>query len=456
MQLGHPASELKKLRASDVAAILAELGRGQQAQVTALATPSAAVEALRQLKPSQQAALLAELSESDRNRCRRCWTAANLRDQAASGTNPATHPSSLSGPLLAALSIFGPGLIAANAGNDAGGILTYASAGSQFGYRTLFLMVLVTVALVVVQEMCSRLGVYTGEGLGGLLREQFSARSTFGAWPCCSIANAGLTVSEFAGVGAAFEIFGVSPYVSVPIAAVAVWALTVFGYLLEAPNGCSSSCRSPSWPTRSPPSWVTPTASRCSATWCGRISWHTHAFLVLAVALIGTTITPYMQFYVASAVVDKGVKPADYPKRADRHGQRRHLERRHQHLHHHRHRRRHRRHRAAAVRPAGRQGAEAGRRPGRPAAVRFRTARGVTARRLGGAALDLLRHRRRDGCAPFHHRTASARPRSSTVSSPCRSWSEPASPRTRQPGGARRQRPGAQRDHHPDAARPTC
>ena len=83
--------------------------------------------------------------------------------------------------LLAVLAILGPGLIAANAGNDAGGVLTYASAGSQFGYRTLFLMVLITVALVVVQEMCSRLGVYTGEGLGGLIREQFSARSTFGA-----------------------------------------------------------------------------------------------------------------------------------------------------------------------------------------------------------------------------------------------------------------------------------
>src|SRR3979490_523265 len=83
--------------------------------------------------------------------------------------------------VLAVLAILGPGLIAANAGNDAGGILTYASAGSQFGYRTPFLMVLITVALVVVQEMCSRLGVYTGEGLGGLIREQFSARATFGA-----------------------------------------------------------------------------------------------------------------------------------------------------------------------------------------------------------------------------------------------------------------------------------
>src|SRR6516162_8536338 len=118
--------------------------------------------------------------------------------------------------VLAVLATLGPGLIAANAGNDAGGILTYASAGSQFAYRTLFLMVLVTVALVVAQEMCSRLGVFTGEGLGGLIREQFSARPTFIALALLLVANAGLTVSEFAGVGAAMEIFHVSPGISIP------------------------------------------------------------------------------------------------------------------------------------------------------------------------------------------------------------------------------------------------
>jgi Mn2+/Fe2+ NRAMP family transporter len=104
--------------------------------------------------------------------------------------------------VLALLAILGPGMIAANAGNDAGGILTYASAGSQFGYRTLFLMVLITVALVVVQEMCSRLGVYTGEGLGGLIREQFSSRATFVAIALLLVANAGLAVGEFAGPAA--------------------------------------------------------------------------------------------------------------------------------------------------------------------------------------------------------------------------------------------------------------
>ena len=116
--------------------------------------------------------------------------------------------------LFAALAFAGPGLIAANAGNDAGGIATYASAGAQFGYQTLFLMVLITVGLVVVQEMCARLGAYTGEGLGALIREQFSLRVTAFALLAFLVANLGLVVSEFAGIAAALELVGVSRYVS--------------------------------------------------------------------------------------------------------------------------------------------------------------------------------------------------------------------------------------------------
>ena len=211
----------------------------------------------------------------------------------------------------AVLAIFGPGLISANAGNDAGGILTYASAGSQFGYRMLFLMVLVTVGLVVVQEMCSRLGVYTGKGLGGLLREQFSVRSSTFALILLLIANAGLTVSEFAGVGAAFDIFGVPPYVSVPIAAVAVWALTVFGTYSKAERlFLVLSLAFLAYPIAA--FLGHPGAKQVFSNLLWPHFLHTHAFLVVAVALIGTTITPYMQFYVASAVVDKGVRPANY------------------------------------------------------------------------------------------------------------------------------------------------
>ncbi|HWG12143.1 MAG TPA: divalent metal cation transporter, partial [Streptosporangiaceae bacterium] len=106
---------------------------------------------------------------------------------------------------LAYLAVAGPGLVAANAGNDAAGIATYSSAGSQFVYRTLFFMLLVTIALVIVQEMAIRLGVFTGKGIAALIREQFSLRLTGVALFCVLLANTGLVVSEFAGIGAAFE-----------------------------------------------------------------------------------------------------------------------------------------------------------------------------------------------------------------------------------------------------------
>jgi len=213
--------------------------------------------------------------------------------------------------LLGLLAILGPGLISANAGNDAGGILTYASAGSQFGYRTLFLLVLITVALVVVQEMCARLGAYTGEGLGALIREQFPLRSGAAAMVLLFIANAGLTVSEFAGVGASMELFGVSRYIAVPLALVGIWAVTVLGNysrvqrvflvmgLVFLAYPVAAVLAHPHW-----------------GTVVSNLVWphflHTKAFLLLAVALIGTTITPYMQFYLTSSVVDKGVTPKTY------------------------------------------------------------------------------------------------------------------------------------------------
>src|ERR1700722_17783550 len=141
--------------------------------------------------------------------------------------SPARRP--LRRRILTVLAFMGPGIIAANAGNDAGGIATYASAGAQYGYRTLFAMLLVTVALVVVQEMCARLGAYTGEGLGALIREQFSIRVTAFALLALVVANIGLVVSEFAGIAAAMELLHVSRFVSIPVAAVSIWALVVFG-----------------------------------------------------------------------------------------------------------------------------------------------------------------------------------------------------------------------------------
>ncbi len=213
--------------------------------------------------------------------------------------------------VLGLLAILGPGLISANAGNDAGGIITYASAGAQFGYRTLFLMVLITVALVVVQEMCSRLGAYTGEGLGALIREQFPLRSGATAMVLLFVANAGLTVSEFAGVGASMELFGVSRYIAVPLALIGIWAVTVLGNYSRAERVCLvMGLVFLAYPIAAFLGHPHAGAVLSNLLWPHFL--HSNAFLLLAVALIGTTITPYMQFYLTSAVVDKGITPQSY------------------------------------------------------------------------------------------------------------------------------------------------
>ena len=210
------------------------------------------------------------------------------------------------------LTLLGPGLIAANAGNDAGGIATYASAGSEFGYSTLFLMVLVTVGLVVVQEMSARLGAFTGEGLMSLIREQFPLRLATFAVGCLVVANIGLVVSEFAGIGAAFELFGVSRYLSVPIAAAVLITVVVFGsYRYAQRVFLLLSLAFIAYPIAAVlghPNW----ASVASHLVIPHAVW-SREFLLLSVALIGTTITPYMQLYQAAAVADRGVSIDDYP-----------------------------------------------------------------------------------------------------------------------------------------------
>jgi len=209
------------------------------------------------------------------------------------------------------LAVLGPGLVAANAGNDAGGIATYASAGSQFGYRTLFVMLLVTVALIVVQEMSARLGAHTGEGLMALIREQFPLRASAFAIVMLLIANLGLVVSEFAGIGAAFELFGVSRYISIPIAAVAIWAVVVFGNYRYAERAFLllglAFIAYPIAAVLGRPDWGEVASNTFIPHMLG-----TKEFLFLVVALIGTTITPYMQLYQAAAVADSGTGPEEY------------------------------------------------------------------------------------------------------------------------------------------------
>jgi Mn2+/Fe2+ NRAMP family transporter len=209
------------------------------------------------------------------------------------------------------LSIIGPGIITANVDNDAGGITTYSVAGAHFGYQILWIMPLVAVALIIVQEMSARLGVVTGKGLADLIREHFRVRITAVVVGLLLLANLANTVSEFAGVAASLEILGVSKFVSVPLAAVLVWLLIVRAdyrtvervflaasviYLCYVVAGFLER-----------PDWVL--IGRSMVTPVFRFD---RDYLVILVTIIGTTIAPWMQFYQQSAIADKGLKPSDY------------------------------------------------------------------------------------------------------------------------------------------------
>ena len=214
-------------------------------------------------------------------------------------------------PILARLAllfaVIGPGIITANVDNDAGGITTYSVAGAKYGYSLLWMMPLVALALIIVQEMSARLGVVTGKGLADLIRERFGVKWTTVIIGLMLIANLANTVSEFAGVAASMEIFGVSKYISVPIAAVGVWLLIVKGnyqrveriflvasaiYLTYVASGILAN---PPWAEVSR-AFVTP-------------SFHLEAgYVTIFVTIIGTTIAPWMQFYQQASIVDKGLK----------------------------------------------------------------------------------------------------------------------------------------------------
>ena len=208
--------------------------------------------------------------------------------------------------LFILLAVIGPGLITSNADNDAGGIATYAQAGAQFRFKMLWLLVLVTICLIVINEMSARMGVVTGKGLADLIRERFGVRSTTFAMALLVVANAFTTVAEFAGIAAGMELLGVPKYVSVPIAAIVIWLLVVRGsypvvervllsigvvYLTYVVSGFLVH-----------PDWGE--ILRASATPQVDAS---RAYFLLSIALIGTTITPWMQFYLQAAIAEKGI-----------------------------------------------------------------------------------------------------------------------------------------------------
>ena len=214
--------------------------------------------------------------------------------------------------LLIYLAILGPGMITANAGNDAGGIATFASVGAEHGYKLLWILFPLTISLGIVQEMCARMGAVTGKGLADLIRERFGVRWTALVMLALLIANGGVTVSEFVGIAAATELFGVPRYVSVPIAAMSIWWLVVKGsykrvervFLLMSlvflGYVVSAFLAHPAWGTIAH-EVVRP-----------RFDF-TSAYLFTFVAIVGTTISPYMQVFVQSSVVEKGVTAEDYP-----------------------------------------------------------------------------------------------------------------------------------------------
>jgi NRAMP (natural resistance-associated macrophage protein)-like metal ion transporter len=215
--------------------------------------------------------------------------------------------------IFAFLGLLGPGLIAANAGNDAGGIATYSSVGAKYGYDLLWTIVLITISLGLVQMLAARMGVVTGKGLAELVREEYGIRWSVFATSAVLIANLGICISDFVGVGAALGLAGVPAQVSVPIAAFGIWLIIVRGSYRSAE-------RIFIWFTI--PFFAYPIAAvlahpHWAAVGKALVVPHIHAssaFLLLLIATAGTTITPYMQLYLQSAVVERGVREDELRK----------------------------------------------------------------------------------------------------------------------------------------------
>lgn len=213
--------------------------------------------------------------------------------------------------LLLLLATIGPGIITANVDNDAGGITTYSVSGANYGYGHMWMLPLIALALIIIQEMSARLGVVTGKGLASLIRETIGIKLTTIILVVLVFANLANTVSEFAGVAASMEIFGINKYISVPVVAVLVWLLIVKGnyqsveriflvasaiYLAYVASGIMAH---PNW-NEVGKSLITPQFEFNSG------------YIIVAVTIIGTTIAPWMQFYQQSSIVDKGLKISDF------------------------------------------------------------------------------------------------------------------------------------------------
>jgi Mn2+/Fe2+ NRAMP family transporter len=212
------------------------------------------------------------------------------------------------------LAVIGPGFITANVDNDANGIYTYSAAGAQFGYLLLWTIIPVTLSLIVVQEMSARMGAVTGKGLSDLIREEYGFRITFLMMLGLVITNFGNVVGEFAGIASSMELFHVSRYISVPAAAVLVWLLVVkgtyksvekvflaasffyFAYII------AGMLAGPSWKEAFVATFKPPHSG----------AFHQSSYIYMVIGLVGTTIAPWMQFYLQSSIVEKGITPREY------------------------------------------------------------------------------------------------------------------------------------------------
>ncbi len=207
--------------------------------------------------------------------------------------------------------ILGPGVITSNVDNDAGGIFTYSLCGARYGYSMLWLLVPIAVALVVVQEMCSRMGTVTGRGLADLIREHFGLRVTFLLMMAVLFTNFGNTVAEFAGVASSLELFGISRFVSVPLGAAFVWWLVVFGSYASVEKAFLVACllylAYPFSGLLAHPDWGKALAGTITPAMPFDLPG-----VSMVVGIVGTTIAPWMQFYLQSSVVEKETRISEY------------------------------------------------------------------------------------------------------------------------------------------------
>jgi len=216
--------------------------------------------------------------------------------------------------LLLFFAIVGPGFITANVDNDSGGIFTYSAAGAQFGYTLLWTMIPITIALIVVQEMCARMGAVTGKGLSDLIREEFGLRITFLMMLGILITNFGNVVTEFIGIVGSMGLFGVSKYISVPICAVIVWLIAVKGqYKSVEKVFLAASFFYFTYifaGVLAKPAWIE--AMKATIKPPPLADLRQSPYLYMVIGVVGTTIAPWMQFYLQSSIVEKGVTRRQY------------------------------------------------------------------------------------------------------------------------------------------------